>query len=80
MNDFWDKVTIFCLLVMFVLAPFAGFAPLLLIVLFAGIYWFFAPVIQALFGKKISDRQEELQLTFKAIGKIVNFQILSKLN
>jgi hypothetical protein len=58
MNDFWYKATIFCLLVMFVLAPFAGFAPLLLIVLIAGIYWFFVPVIQALFGKKISDRQE----------------------
>lgn len=58
MNNFWYKATIFCLLVMFVLAPFAGFAPLLLIALIAGSYWFFAPVIQALFGKKISDRQE----------------------
>lgn len=60
MNEFWYKVTIFGLLLMFVLAPFAGFAPLLLIILMAGTYWFFAPVIQALFNKSetISDRQE----------------------
>lgn len=59
MNDFWYKATIFGLLLMFILAPFAGFAPLLLILLIAGVYWFFAPVIQALLGKsEISDRQE----------------------
>jgi uncharacterized membrane protein YqjE len=60
MNDFWYKATILGLLVMFVLAPFAGFAPLLLMLLIAGVYWFFAPIIQALFGKsKITSDGEE---------------------
>ncbi len=40
---------------MFVLAPFAGFAPLLLILLAAGVYWFFAPIFQTLFGKSTLD-------------------------
>ena len=33
---------------MFVLAPFAGFAPLLLVILISGIYWFFSPFIRIL--------------------------------
>ena len=58
MNDFWYKAAIFGLLVMFVLAPFAGFAPLLLILLVAGTYWFFGPIIRAFFAppKISSDR------------------------
>ena len=51
MNDFWYRIAIFGLLVMFVLAPFAGFAPLLLVLLIAGIYWFFAPIVQSFFRK-----------------------------
>ena len=51
MNDFWYKATIFGLLLMFVCAPFAGFAPLLLIMLLGGLYWFFAPIFQAFFNK-----------------------------
>jgi len=50
-NDFWYKATIFGLLLMFVCAPFAGFAPLLLIILLGGVYWFFAPIFQAFFNK-----------------------------
>lgn len=51
MNDFWYKATIFGLLLMFVCAPFAGFAPLLLIILIGGCYWFFAPIVRAFFNK-----------------------------
>jgi hypothetical protein len=55
MSGFWYKTIIFGLLLMFVLAPFAGFAPILLILLAAGVYWFFAPIFQALFGKSTVD-------------------------
>ena len=60
MNDFWYKAAIFGLLVMFVVAPFAGFAPLLLILLVAGTYWFFAPILRAFFAqpKTNSDRPD----------------------
>ena len=59
MNDFWYKATIFGLLLMFVLAPFAGFAPLLLILLVAGTYWFFTPIVRAFFAQpKTSDRPD----------------------
>jgi|GEM_PF-4029527 len=51
LNDFWYKATIFGLLLMFVCAPFAGFAPLLLIILVGVAYWFFAPIFQAFFNK-----------------------------
>lgn len=43
---------------MFVLAPFAGFAPLLLIILVAGAYWFFTPILQALFGKSTVESEK----------------------
>ena len=53
MNNIWYKVILFALLLTFVLAPFAGFAPLMLILLIAGAYWFFSSVLQILvFGDK----------------------------
>lgn len=52
MNDFWYKTLLFGLLLMLVLAPFAGFAPLLLVLLVAGVYWFLSSIFQILiFGK-----------------------------
>lgn len=61
MNEFWYKATIFGLLLVFILAPFAGFAPLLLILLIGGTYWFFAPIVQSLISKPdlAGDRQNE---------------------
>jgi len=62
MNDFWYKATIFGLLLMFVCAPFAGFAPLLLIILFGGAYWFFAPIFRAFFNKpEVAGRAIDLE-------------------
>ena len=62
MNDFWYRAAIFGLLLMFVLAPFAGFAPLLLIILVAGTYWFFTPIVRAFFKPEIaSDRPDGSQ-------------------
>jgi hypothetical protein len=52
MNNIWSKIILLGLLLMLVLAPFAGFAPLLLIILIAGLYWFFSSIAQTLiFGK-----------------------------
>lgn len=52
MNSIWYKIVLFGLLLMSILVPFAGFKPLLLIILIAGTYWFVAPVITILiFGK-----------------------------
>lgn len=61
MNDFWYRAAIFGLLIMFVLAPFAGFAPLLLILLVGGVYWFFAPIVQSFFRKPdvLGERHNE---------------------
>ena len=56
MNNIWYKITLFGLLLTFVLAPFAGFAPLLLIVLIAGVYWFFGSIFQTLiFGDESKE-------------------------
>ena len=53
MDNIWYKVVLLGLLLMFIIAPFAGFAPLLLVLLIASVYWFFAPIIQTLiFGKE----------------------------
>ena len=49
MNNPLYKLVLLGLLLMFVLAPFAGFAPLLLVLLVAGVYWFIAPIVQAFF-------------------------------
>lgn len=58
MDNIWYKVILFGLLLMLVLAPFAGFAPLLLVLLLAGVYWFFGSIVKVLiFGEPSkSDR------------------------
>lgn len=58
MNNIWYRVILFGLLLMLILAPFAGFAPLLLVLLLAGVYWFFSSIIRVLiFGESSnSDR------------------------
>ncbi|ELS04254.1 hypothetical protein Xen7305DRAFT_00039820 [Xenococcus sp. PCC 7305] len=53
MNTIWYRLILLSLLLILVLAPFAGFAPLLLIMLIAGIYWFISSIIQIfLFGEE----------------------------
>ena len=58
MDNIWSRVVLFGLLLMLILAPFAGFAPLLLILLLAGVYWFFSSIVRVLiFGESSnSDR------------------------
>ncbi|HEY9769908.1 MAG TPA: hypothetical protein V6C71_15670 [Coleofasciculaceae cyanobacterium] len=52
MNNIWYKTILFGLLLMLILAPFAGFAPLLLVLLIAGVVWFFSSILKVLiFGE-----------------------------
>lgn len=52
MDNIWYRVILLGLLLMLVLAPFAGFAPLLLVLLLAGVYWFFSSIVRILiFGE-----------------------------
>ena len=45
---------------MFVSAPFAGFAPLLLVILIASVYWFSTSIVQTLvFGEQDSSEYHE---------------------
>ncbi len=48
MNNFWYKTILFGLLLMLILAPFAGLAPLLLVLLIAGVVWFFSSILKVL--------------------------------
>lgn len=56
MNPFWLRIIAFGLLLLLVLAPFAGFAPLFLIILIAGTCWFLGSIFQILvFGESNSQ-------------------------
>lgn len=56
MDNIWYRVILFGLLLMLILAPFAGFAPLLLVLLLAGAYWFFSSIVRVLiFGESSSS-------------------------
>ena len=57
MNSVLYKAALLGLLLMFIFAPYAGFAPLLLIVLIASVYWFITSIVKVLvFGEQ--DRVE----------------------
>lgn len=61
MNSFWLRIIAFGLLLLLVLAPFASFAPLFLIILVAGTFWFLGSIFQVLiFGesKKASEKSD----------------------
>lgn len=57
MNNVWYRLILVGLLLTFVLAPFAGFAPLLLIIVIAGIYWAIVPIIIILIYGKQPDEE-----------------------
>ena len=62
MNSVWYKALLLGLLLMFIFAPYAGFAPLLLVVLIASVYWFLTSIIRTLtFGEEnaIDYKKEE---------------------
>ena len=58
MNNIWYRVIFLGLILMLILAPFAGFAPLLLVLLVASIYWFISSLVQTLiFGEQNESRE-----------------------
>ena len=59
MNNIWYKAILLGLLLMLILAPFAGFAPLLIVILVAGIAWFFSSIIQVLFFGKLPEKDSK---------------------
>jgi len=48
MNSVLYKAILLGLLLMFIFAPYAGFAPLLLVVFIASVYWFITSVVTVL--------------------------------
>lgn len=61
MNRLWLTIIIFGMLLTLVFAPFAGFAPLLTIILIAGIYWFVSSLAQILiFGEPTETDKDSI--------------------
>ncbi|NJO94207.1 MAG: hypothetical protein HC820_07370 [Hydrococcus sp. RM1_1_31] len=59
MNKTWKTLFAIALLFMFVLAPFAGLAPLMLFLLGAGVLWALGAIAQVLFfGDDIVEKRE----------------------
>ena len=48
MNNIWYRLILFSWLLMLIFAPFAGFAPLLLVILISGFCWFLSPLAKIL--------------------------------
>ena len=63
MNNILYKAILFGLLLMLVLAPFAGFAPLLLVLLIAGVAWFFSSIVQVLITGKSETVEKDGDMT-----------------
>lgn len=59
MNNRLGKIVIFGLLLMLLFAPFAGFAPLMLILLAFGIYWIIGSLVQAFFSDDVAQKNDK---------------------
>lgn len=59
MNNRLGKTVIFGLLLMLLFAPFAGFAPLMLILLGFGIYWMIGSLVQAFFSDDVAQKNDK---------------------
>lgn len=59
MNNPLGKIVLFSLLLMLLFAPFAGFAPLMLILLAFGIYWIVGSLIQAFLSDDIAQKNDK---------------------
>lgn len=52
MKNIWEKFLLLSLLLMLLLAPFAGLAPLMLLLLGLAVYWFFSSIVHSLVADK----------------------------
>ncbi|MBD2129414.1 hypothetical protein NDI39_04765 [Microcoleus sp. ZQ-A2] len=59
MKNSLGKIVIFGLLLMLLFAPFAGFAPLMLILLAFGVYWMIGSLIQAFFSDDVAQNNDK---------------------
>jgi hypothetical protein len=59
MNNRLGKIVIFGLLLMLLFAPFAGFAPLMLILLAFGVYWMIGSLVQAFFSDDVAQKNDK---------------------
>ena len=59
MNNQLGKIVIFGFLLMLLFAPFAGFAPLMLILLAFGIYWMIGSLVQAFFSDDVAPKNDK---------------------
>ncbi|HEY9905248.1 MAG TPA: hypothetical protein V6D43_22935 [Candidatus Sericytochromatia bacterium] len=59
MNNPLVKLTLVGLLLMMVVAPFAGLAPLMLILLGLGICWFFWSLVEAFFTADVKGDKDK---------------------
>ncbi len=59
MNTHLMKLVLIGLLLMTVMAPFAGLAPFMLILLGFGIFWFFGSLVQAFFTADVERDKEK---------------------
>lgn len=59
MNNLLVKLVLFSLLLMLVLAPFGGLAPLMLVLLGFGICWFIGSLIQAFFTADVEGEDNQ---------------------
>lgn len=53
------RIALFGLLLMLLFAPFAGFAPLMLMVLAFGVYWIVGSLIQAFLSDDIAQKNDK---------------------
>lgn len=59
MNNPIGKLVLIALLLMLVTAPFAGLAPLMLVILGLGVYWAFSSLVQAFFMADVARDDDQ---------------------
>ncbi len=65
MNSIWYKIALLGFLLMFIFAPYAGFAPILLVLFIASIYWFLTSLVKVL----VFGRQNEVDYSSETIAE-----------
>jgi len=59
MNKILGKLVVFGLLLMLLLAPFAGVAPLMLVLLGFGFFWIIGSVVEVFFRSDIEEEDKK---------------------
>ncbi len=62
-NNLLIKIVLFSLLMMLIIAPFAGIAPLMLILLGFGLFWIIGSLVQAFFTADAEGEESSQETT-----------------